>query len=176
MATSGSIKSSSCATTLAYYGARWEFRWTAKPSDSEPGVTIVSYSLYTIGRSSSPTQAVTEIKLTVYDHDDKVIESYASTRETRSFKDVLQYSGSFEVHHKTDGSASFKVSMSTDIYEGVFRPASGTGTLDVNKPYHCVEIDTGTGRVKIAFFVDTDAEWDHIRFDIEDGSAWEPIK
>jgi hypothetical protein len=172
MATSGSIQSSSCATTLAYYGARWEFRWTAKPSDSEPGVTIVSYSLYTIGRSSSPTQAATEIQLTVYDHDDKVIGSYASTREARSFTDVLQYSGSFEVHHKMDGSASFKVSMSTDIYEGVFRPSSGTGTLEVNKPYYCVDIDIGTGHVKIAAFIDVGTEWKHARPDTENGTVW----
>lgn len=171
MATSGSIKSSKCPSSYAgYCDMQWEFRWTAEPSE-EPGVTVVSWELWTVGRTESPTQAYTQIKMTVDDQNGKDLLTYESTNEVRSFKGVLQDSGSFEVAHNTDGMASFAVAMSTDIYEGVFRDVTGTGVLDTNMPY-CVYIDTGSSIVKAIPYIDNGQEWQRAIPYIDNGSAW----
>lgn len=172
MATSGVIQSKSCASTLSYYGMKWEFRWTAEP-DTEPGVTVVSWELYTVGRTTSPTQANTEIAMTIVDQNGNELLDYKSTREARSFKGVLQDSGSFKVSHNTDGTASFKVSMTTDIYEGYFRDASGTGTLDKNMPYYYVYIDTGAEQLKAIPCIDTGSDWKMSTACIDNGTSWD---
>lgn len=170
MATNGVIQSSSCASDLSYYGMRWEFRWTSAPG-AEPGVTVVSWELWTVGRTESPTQAYTQIKMAVKDQNGKDLLAYESTNEVRSFKGVLQDSGSFEVAHNTDGTASFTVSMSTDIYEGVFRDATGSGELDANIPY-CVYIDMGSAIVKAIPYIDNGQEWQRAIPYVDNGSAW----
>lgn len=170
MATSGIIQSKSCASNLDYYPMRWEFRWTAAPSE-EPGVTVVSWELWTVGRTTSPTQAYTQIKMTVEDQNGNELLAYESAREALSFKGVLQDSGSFEVAHDSDGTASFTVSMSTDIYEGGFRDATGSGVLDANIPY-CVYIDTGSAIVKTIPYIDNGQELKRAIPYIDDGSAW----
>lgn len=173
MAIKGTIESATCLSTyIYYYGMRWEFRWTAAPSTSKAGVTIVSYGLYTVGYTADATKAYTQIKLSVTDQNGNQVESYTSTKESLSFTGVLQYSGSFEVNHDTDGSASFTVSMSTDIYEGAFRSATGTGVLDTNMPYYYVSIDTGSAFVKAIPYIDNGSEWKAASAYIDNGTSW----
>jgi hypothetical protein len=157
MANSGTIKSSKCPSSFAgYCDMQWEFRWTAAPG-AEPGVTVVSWELWTVGRTSSPTQAYTQIQMTVEDQSGRELLAYKSIKEALSFKGVLQDSGSFEVAHEIDGTASFTVSISTDIYEGYFRDATGTGVLETNMPY-CVYIDTGDVILKAIPHIDNGQE------------------
>ena len=170
MATSGVIQSSSCASNLSAYGMRWEFRWTADPSE-EPGVTIVSWELWTVGRTESQPRAYTQIKMTAEDQNRNNVLTYESTGELRSFNSVLQDSGNFKVVHNTDGTASFLVSMSTDIYEGVFRDTTGSWELETNLPY-CVYIDTGAAIVKAIPLIDNGQEWARVIPYIDNGSTW----
>jgi hypothetical protein len=97
--------------------------------------------------------------MTVVDQNSNELMTFKSTREARSFKGVLQYSGSFTVTHDSGGAASFIVTMKTDIYDGVFRTVQHTGDLDENVPYYYVPIDIG-GEVRATIpCIDTGTEW-----------------
>lgn len=172
MATSGIIQSATTSQAYDIYGARWEFRWMAE-AGKLPGITNVSWELWTVGRTDSPTQAYTEIHMTIVDQNENVLLNYETEDSVRSFKGVLQDSGSFEVAHNLDGSASFVVSMSTDIWEGYFRDVTGTGTLDTNMPYFYVYIDDGGKFVKAAPYIDTGTEWKVATAYIDNGTTWD---
>lgn len=142
MATSGTIKTNSHPSNGAY----WSFEWTAAPSETERGKTIVSYKIYKRGRTSSPTWLATDCDIEVYYNGDwhtildtgQRVPSETASNGT-SFKNDLEKSGSFTVKHSTDGSGSFKVRISAYIDHGTnWEPnctGEGTATLDKNQAY-----------------------------------------
>ena len=142
MATSGEIMTSKHPSNGGY----WSFEWTAAPSTDERGKTIVSYSIYRRGRTSSPTWLATDCTIKAYYNGswDTLLETGQrrpsdSADNGTSFKNVLEKSGSFAVIHDTDGSGSFKVTISAYIDHGTnWEPnctGEGTATLDKNQAY-----------------------------------------
>ena len=98
MATSGSIETNKHPSNEAY----WSFEWTAAPSETERGKTIVSYSIYKRGRTSSPTWLATECNIDVYYNGSW--HNVLSTGQRRpsetesngtSFKNALEKTGSY---------------------------------------------------------------------------------
>lgn len=144
MATSGSIETSKHPKNEAY----WSFEWTAAPSKTERGKTIVSYSIYRRGRSQSPTWLSTNCTIKAYyngnwhtllDTGNRSAPQSGNDSKGTSFKNALEDSDSFTVTHDTDGSGSFKVTISAYIDHGtLWQPnctGEGTAILDKNQAY-----------------------------------------
>lgn len=144
MATSGSIETNKHPKNKAY----WSFEWTAAPSKTERGKTIVSYSIYRRGRSESPTWLSTNCTIKAYyngtwhtllNTGNRTAPQSGDDSKGTSFKNALEETGSFTVEHDTDGSGSFKVTISAYIDHGTgWQPnctGEGTATLDINQAY-----------------------------------------
>lgn len=115
-------------------GAHWSFEWTS--AKKSPGISTVTWKLYTRGRYESPKWLVTGCWMSVTKNG-ATTQLYANDGESwsgedYSFKDILRASGSFDVKHDTDGSASFNINFEVYIYEYAHKTNSGTGVLDNN--------------------------------------------
>ena len=122
MATSGTL------TSNKYNSAYWSFEWTS--SITSAGKTKVTWNLYARGRSSSPTQYITKIRL--YINGDIKYELWD---EAATFTGKKYSSGSFTVSHGYDGEGSFTARVYvTKIYDAVDTKSTQTVNLDYNKP------------------------------------------
>ena len=132
----------------SYAGAYWSFEWSS--SKVSAGVTKIDWVLYTKGRSESPTLLSTSclLKITGSDGTSKTLYDKGGDTGTGTscyFTGVQQSSGSFNISHKTDGSASFDVYFRVHMWSWTRMETTETVTLDNNKPGYTVSVTTGTG-------------------------------
>lgn len=127
---SGIIKSYTRPSGSYGEGAHWSFEWTSTKKSA--GVSTVSWSLYTRGRTSSPTWLETGCWLTV-GKNGTTTQIYAKEHTSGadcSFSDKFRASGSFDVTHTASGYASFTVNFEVYIYEYAHKTNSVTAVLD----------------------------------------------
>ena len=138
MASSGKV------TSAKWNNAHWSFEWTS--SVVGPGKTKIDWTLYARGRSSSPTQYITKIKLYV---NGKV--EFERWDESATFTGTKYDSGSFTVTHDETGEGTFTVRLYVaKIYDAVTIPNTQTITLDTNKPYsNCGAATLSLGTEKV---------------------------
>lgn len=127
---SGTIKSYTRPSGSYGAGAHWSFEWTSTKKST--GVSTVSWSLYTRGRSVSPTWLETGCWLSV-GYNGKTTQVYAgehTSGEDCSFVNKYRKSGTFDVTHNANGYASFTVNFEVYIYEAAHKSTSSTAVLD----------------------------------------------
>ena len=142
----------------SYAGAYWSVEWTATPSTTEYGKTIVTFDIWKRGRTVSPTWLDCEIELTIKDQNNNVLYTTDSGRMgSSSVKDAdgnpsISFANtrhlknqSFTLTHNSDGSGSFTCYFNVMIYSGVYHSNSDTGTLDKNIPYYTVSFSANGG-------------------------------
>ena len=122
----------------SFAGAHYSFEWTA--AKKAPGVTTVTWQLWSRGRDSTPTQLwhriwcntiVNGTTTSIYQKD---FAADGFTGAEYSFKNQLRASGSFDVTHGTDGSGSFQVYFKFAAYWYTsYHENTETATLDNNK-------------------------------------------
>ena len=185
MANSGTVYSGTPASNVGLYGAKWQFSWTSSPS-SEPGVTDVTWNLYSVGRSSSPTQATGYCYLTAYDYNggtivggsdgSKYIGGYDGGSSYITYTGTWRASGTFQVKHSDDATGGFRLYMNVSIggWNTANQCATHYITLDANKPYYYVYIDNGSSFVKAIPYIDNGSEWKVAVAYIDNGTEWEP--
>lgn len=182
MATSGTLYSGTPASNVGLYGAKWQFNWTATPS-SEAGITNINWTLYSVGRSSSPTVATGYCYLTAYDHNggtivggngSKSIGSYDGGSEYISYKGVKRASGTFQVKHSDSGSGGFRLYMRVNIggWNSANQCATHYVSLNTNKPYNYVYIDNGSSFIKAIPYIDNGTEWKVATAYVDNGVEW----
>ena len=127
---SGIIKSYTRPSGSAGEGAHWSFEWSS--TKKAEGVSTVSWSLYTRGRTVSPTWLETGCWLSV-GKNGTTTQLYAKEHtegEDCSFVDKFRASGSFDVVHTTSGYASFTVYFEVYIWEYAHKRTTEMGVLD----------------------------------------------
>lgn len=127
---SGTIKSYTRPSGSFGEGAHWSFEWSS--TKKAEGVSTVSWSLYTRGRTVSPTWLETGCWLSV-GKNGTTTQLYAKEHTEGadcSFVDKFRASGSFDVVHTTSGYASFTVYFEVYIYEYEHKTNSVMGILD----------------------------------------------
>lgn len=119
MATSGIIAAYWSST---YPTARWEFAWSASPT-GVAGQTKVTWTLYTRGRSESPTWLRTECTFKLW-YNNGTSTGYHYIKEFKnlqdaenSFNEKFRDQGEFIVYHEADGTGNFWVGMYGYIWE-----------------------------------------------------------
>lgn len=135
MATSGTL---TACWSNSYPTAAWVFSWTSKITS--PGVTTVSWTLKTQGRTSSPTWLETKCLVT---RDGSTVLSNKWNKDNsgaeNSFNPASDYanrdSGSFSVQHNDNGAGSFTITLAGRTYETSGGSTSKTFSLDTNFPY-----------------------------------------
>lgn len=156
MATSGTLTSYVYQTGSvtnegnSFAGAHYSFEWTS--SKKSPGVTTVSWNLYSRGRYSSPTQLWHNVYV------DTIVNGTTTriytgefgksgcTAAQYSFKDVLRTSGSFDVTHGSDGAGSFQVYFKfAAYYYTSYYYNTETATLDANYGTAVLTLDKNGG-------------------------------
>lgn len=156
MATSGTLTSYVYQTGSvtnegnSFAGAHYSFEWTS--SKKSPGVTTVSWNLYSRGRYSSPTQLWHNVYV------DTIVNGTTTriytgefgksgcTAAQYSFKDVLRTSGSFDVTHGSDGAGSFQVYFKfAAYYYTSYYYNTETATLDTNYGTAVLTLDKNGG-------------------------------
>lgn len=136
MATSGTI---AAYWSTTYTTARWEFAWQSSPT-STPGETKVSWTLKTLGRSSTPTWLATNCDFKIY-YNGTTTERYSKSwidpsGAEASFNDKFRDSGEFIVNHDSSGVGEFRVYMHGNIWEhNTKKTEDEIVTLDANYPY-----------------------------------------
>lgn len=139
----------------SYAGAYWSVEWTATPSTTEYGKTIVTFDIWKRGRTVSPTWLDCEIELTIKDQNNNVLYTTDSGRMgSSSVKDAdgnpsISFNNtrhlknqSFTLTHNSDGSGSFTCYFNVMMYSGAYHSNNDTGTLDKNIPYYTVSFDS----------------------------------
>lgn len=154
MATSGTLTSWKTTGTTnegnSYAGAHYSFEWTS--SVKSPGVTTVSWTLWSRGRYSSPRQLWHNIYVnTIVNGTTTNIYTgnFAAdgyTAAQYSFADVERATGSFDVTHGTDGSGSFQVYFKFAAYAYLqYHENTETATLDTNRATFTLTLSANGG-------------------------------
>ena len=126
-------------------GAYYYFSWSS--SEKSNGITTVSWELWGKGRSSSPTKLNNSIDLTYGSTTLYTLRGGSSDAETK-FNNYKRASGSFDVTHAADGSASFKIGMNVSIWDTPNNPChytEETFTLNSNRHSYQVSITNAAG-------------------------------
>lgn len=154
MATSGTLTSWVTTGTTnegnSYAGAHYSFEWTS--SVKSPGVTTVSWTLWSRGRYSSPRQLWHNIYVnTIVNGTTTNIYTgnFAADGYTAAqygFNDIERTSGSFDVTHATDGSGSFQVYFKFACYAYLqYYENTETATLDINRATFTLTLSANGG-------------------------------
>ena len=134
----------------SFAGAHYSFEWTS--SKKSPGVTTVSWNLYSRGRYSTPSQLwhniyvntiVNGVTTRIYTGE-FAKDGLSGTQY--SFRDVLRTSGSFDVTHGSNGAGSFQVYFKFAAYWYTsYHENTETATLDTNYGTAVLTLDKNGG-------------------------------
>lgn len=145
MAMSGGISGLSYSG-MNYNNARWEFAWTA----TQTGIrqTTISWTLKSVGRTSSPTWYATNAYLYINGVEEfKFTKSWSGDGDSSfSFNNVSRDSGSFIVTHDSNGNASFTAQLKSYVYNLSLKD-SGVITFTLNKNPSVLTLNPNGGSV-----------------------------
>lgn len=154
MASSGTLTSWKTTGTTSegnsYAGAHYSFEWTS--SVKSPGVTTVTWNLYSRGRTTSPAQLwhniyvntiVNGVTTNIYTGN---FAASGYTVAQYSFKNQFRTSGTFDVTHAADGTGSFQVYFKFAAYAYLqYHENTETATLDSNQATFTLTLNANGG-------------------------------